>query len=431
MAPPDDIPLKEAVDRGLIPCSSCGAKRADVRRVAGKDHFLCPRCARSGNSWIWILAGLTVAVVALVVLLLRARTPDARRGAAAELPPIPAHARDPEPWMKETLRLLEMKRYADARVRIQELLEPLPKQPELNVLMGRCLMSLRYYDGAIPYLKTAAEAGGPIRDEAELRLGLSLKTIGHAREALPYLEKPSGLDGSVRGELAEVFLDLERYEDALKLLPEGPETLWGRHRALVYSGKGGEAKKLLEGRDEREVGTLMAGQLREEGDFDRARRILSALQPEPGSPAWHRVQRGWISLAIESGNLDLLKAPVEALAADRDAQLQGEAIFADVIAGLIRKEKREATTLAWKFLAKTDKEFSPLRLERMMMRHLVGELKDADLEAEAAALSRFHANDLLWYLALVTGDRARAEAALAATPGHNYPYHAIRRLLKP
>jgi hypothetical protein len=66
----------------------------------------------------------------------------------------------------------------------------------------------------------------------------------------------------------------------------------------------------------------------------------------------------------------------------------------------------------------------------MMMRHLVGELKDADLDAEAKRLSRFHANDLLYYLALATGDPARAEAALAATPGHNYPYYALRRLTK-
>jgi hypothetical protein len=292
-------------------------------------------------------------------------------------------------------------------------------------------MGLRYYDGAIPYLKTAFEAGGPTRDEAELRLGLSLKTIGHAREALQYLEKPSALDGSVRGELAEVYLDLERYEDALKLLPDSPDTLWGRHRALVYMGKGEEAKKLLEGRDEREVGTLKAGQLREEGDFDGARKVLASLMPEPGSPAWHRVQRGWISLAIESGNYGLIEAPVDALMADPDVQLHGEALFAYTIVTLIRTGKKEATATAWRFLAKTDKEFSPLRLERMMMRRLVGELKDADLEAEAAQLSRFHANDLLWYLALATGNRAWAEKALASTPGHNYPYHSIQRLLKP
>ena len=71
-----------------------------------------------------------------------------------------------------------------------------------------------------------------------------------------------------------------------------------------------------------------------------------------------------------------------------------------------------------------------MRLERMMMRHLIGELKDADLDAEVRRLSRFHANDVLWYLALATGDRAWAEKAAAATPGHNYPYHAIQRLLK-
>ena len=65
-----------------------------------------------------------------------------------------------------------------------------------------------------------------------------------------------------------------------------------------------------------------------------------------------------------------------------------------------------------------------------MMRHLVGELKADDLEAEIKLLSRFHANDLLWYLALATGDRVYAERAAASTPGHNYPYHAIQRLLK-
>jgi hypothetical protein len=66
----------------------------------------------------------------------------------------------------------------------------------------------------------------------------------------------------------------------------------------------------------------------------------------------------------------------------------------------------------------------------MMMRHLVGELKDADLEAEAKLQSRFQANDVYWYLALATGDRAWAERAAASTPGHNYPYHSIQRILK-
>jgi tetratricopeptide (TPR) repeat protein len=326
--------------------------------------------------------------------------------------------------MKETLRLMQLKRYADARVRIAELLEPLPKQPELNLLMGRCLMSLRAYDSALPYLTIAYEAGPPFRDEAALRLGLCYKTIGRAAQALKYLT-----DGE---QLAEVYLDLERYDDALKLLtdPNDPGTLWARHRAFVYLGKADEARKLLEGRDDREVGTLKAGQLREEGDFDGARKILEALKPEPGAAPWHRVQRGLLSLAIESGDLAKIDPVAAELGTDADIQIQGEAIFARAMGALLAGNKDKAKTSAWEFLAKTDKEFSPLRLERMMMRHLVGELKDADLEGEAKLVSRFHANDLLWYLALATGDRAWAEKAAASTPGHNYPYHSIQRLLK-
>jgi thioredoxin-like negative regulator of GroEL len=422
---PDPIPLGEAVARGIIPCSVCGAKGADVRKVGDKNHFLCARCAGKGRAWTWILVGLTVAVVGLAVFLLsRGKKPVDPR-------PSGARGQDPEPWLKETLRLMEMKRYADARVRIQELLEPLPKQPELNLLMGRCLMALRAYDAALPYLTIAYEAGPPFRDEAALRLGLSLKTIGRAAQALKYLEERSGPEPRLRSELAEVYLDLERYDDALKLLPEPSDSgaLWARHRVLVYQGKADDARKLLDSRDEQEVATLRAGQLREEGDFAGARKILESLKPEPGSPAWHRVQRGLLSLAIESGNLGPLEAVVDELAADKDPQIQGEAIFATAIAELLRGQKNKAVTSAWKFLAKTDKEFSPLRLERMMMRHLAGELKDADLEAEAKLLSRFHANDLLWYLALATGDRAWAERALASTPGHNYPYHSIRRIL--
>jgi len=64
------------------------------------------------------------------------------------------------------------------------------------------------------------------------------------------------------------------------------------------------------------------------------------------------------------------------------------------------------------------------------MRFLVGELKEADLDAEATLLSGSYANDLLWFLALATGNRAWAERALSVTPGHNYPYHAIQRILK-
>jgi hypothetical protein len=300
--------------------------------------------------------------------------------------------------------------------------------------MGKSLMGLKAYDAAIPYLKVAYDAGPPTADQAALFLGLTLKTIGHAREALPYVEQPTELNQGWRGDLAEVYLDLERYDECLKLLPDpsDPGALWARHRALVYQGRGEEAKKLLDGRDELEVATLRAGQLREEGDFEGAKKILDALagKVQPGSAAWHRARRSEISLAIESGDLAKLDAVAAELAADQDPQIQGEALFARAIGLLLSGKRDAARASAWEFLAKTDREFSPLRLERMMMRHLAGELRDGDLEGEAQVLSRFHANDLLWYLALATGDRGWAEKALALTPGHNYPYHSLRRLLK-
>jgi tetratricopeptide (TPR) repeat protein len=426
VAAPENIPLQEAVSRGIIPCSACGAQGADVRKIGGKNHFLCARCSRRGRLWTGAFVVLTLAVVALGGALLVRMKKD------GDSPPPGAKGQEPDPWMKETTQLLKMGRFREARERIEGLLEALPKEPALNYLMGRCLMSLRAFDAAIPYLKVAYDAGAPSREEAAVRLGLTYKTIGHAAEALPYLEKPLVADESGRSELAEVYLDLERYDDALRLLPDprDPGTLWARHRALVYLGKGEEAKKLLGGRDEREVGSLLAGQLREEGDFDGARKILESLKPEPGSPAWHRVKRGLLALSVESGDRGLLEAVCAELTADKDPQVRSEAVFATAIGELVAGRMDQAKGLAWEFLAKTDKEFSPLRLERMMMRHLVGELTIPDLEAEIKLLSRFHANDLLWYLALATGDRAWAEKAAASTPGHNYPYHGIQRLLK-
>jgi thioredoxin-like negative regulator of GroEL len=425
---PEPIPLGEAVARGIIPCSVCGASGAGVRKVGDKNHFLCPKCAGRGRAWTWILAALVISIVGLGAYLLnRGKKPD---------DPVPPEAKGApsENVTKEIIGLMDLRQYAQARTRIQELLGPFPKRPDLNLLMGKCLMGLKAYDAALPHLKIAYDAGAPTADPAALFLGLSLKTIGHSLEALKYAEPPTELNKGWRGDLAEVYLDLERYDDCLKLLPEpsDPGALWARHRALVYQGKGDDARKLLEGRDEMEIATLRAGQLREEGDFAGAAKTLEALigKVQPGSPAWHRAKRSELSLAIESGDLARLDAVIAELAADQDPQIQGEAVFARALGHLSSGKRDAAKASAWEFLAKTDKEFSPIRLERMMMRHLVGELKDADLEAEVKLLSRFHANDLLWYLALATGDRARAEQALASTPGHNYPYHSILRLLK-
>jgi hypothetical protein len=197
-------------------------------------------------------------------------------------------------------------------------------------------------------------------------------------------------------------------------------------------GKREEALKLLEGREDDDVASMRAGQLREEGDFDGARKIIQAQleKVEPHTSLWTQLRRSERSLAIESGDFPSVDAVAADFAGEKEPHLQAEAAFTRALGALMRGQRDSAKTAAWEFLAKCDKEFSPLRLERMMMRHLAGELTNDDLEAEAKLLSRFHANDLLWYLALVTGDHTRAEGALASTPGHNFPYHAIQRLLK-
>jgi len=428
---PENIPLKEAVDRGLIPCASCGARGAGVRKVGDKDYLLCEKCARGGGAWIWVLAGLTFAVVALVVLLLRMRSPDVHTPDEA-LPPPPSRATEVEPWVKESDKLLKQGRFRELRERTQELLDKMPEQGFLNMTMGRCLMNLGANDEAIPYLLVALKSEH--KANASLFLGMAYKKIGHAVQALPLLEKQFGADPAGHGELAELYIDLERYDDALRLLTDLSDRagLWARHRALVYSGKADEAAKLLEGRDPDEVASLRAGQLREEGDFAGAQKIIDAQTAKvpAGSPVWFQLRRSERQLAIEAGDLPRLDAVAASFDADKDRQTQAEGACARAIGHLLAGRLEPAKAAGWEFLAKYGKEASTLRNERMMMRHLVGELKAADLEAEAKLLSRFHANDLLWYLALVTGDRPRAEQALAATPGHNFPYHAIQRLLK-
>jgi hypothetical protein len=406
---PEQIPLEEAVARGLIPCGACGAKGADVRKVGQQNHFLCARCVRKGRAWTWVLLGFTVIVVGLGgYLLYRGKKP------VEDTRPNGARGQDAEPFMKETLRLMETKRYADARARIEELLRPLPKKPELNFLLGKCLREMKYYEASIPPLRVAYEAGPPFSEQAALFLALSLKSIGRCAEALKYYELPTEINKELPLARAEVLLELERYDEALTLLPEpkDPGTLWARHRALLYSGKADEARALAGGRDP----FLLAGQLREEGDFAGAAKILEA---NPGP----RARKADLILSIESGDVP----KVNAIAAELTTE---DAPFFRAIGHLLGGRRDAARAAAWEFLAKTDKEYSPLRLERMMMRHLVGELKDADLEAEAKQQTRFQANDLYWYLALAGGERAWAEKALASTPGHNYPYHAIQRILK-
>jgi hypothetical protein len=76
-----------------------------------------------------------------------------------------------------------------------------------------------------------------------------------------------------------------------------------------------------------------------------------------------------------------------------------------------------------------DPQFAPLRQEMLMLQYLAGRWKETDLEKEIKAVNRFRANDLYYFLAVATGDRVWAQKALDSTPGHNFPYHAIKRFL--
>lgn len=425
--PPQDIPLQEAVARDLIPCAMCGARGADVQQVEGKPHFLCARCGGSPRRTMMLIGALAaVALAASAWFFLRS---------PADTPPEFAEI---NPWDKETLELMSQKKYPAVMERISQRLKTEPEHAGINGLMGQCLSHLSRHDEAIPYLKRAAGLDAERRASWGIWTGLALQKIGHSAEALPLLEAPTPyapLERMRQESLLECIIDLERFEDALRMLDPAVKSaghLRARHRCLCYLGKTEEARKLLEGLEPHQRGTLRASELREAGDFEAAFKEVEAVKSghEPPSPQWVLVTRSELSVCAESGDLDRLDRVAVELARVAELQPRGTAVFYRAVGRLMAGKPDEAKAVAREFLSTVDATYSPLRIERMMMGHLLGELKTADLEAEAKKVSRFLANDIYWYLALATGDRAWARKAAEATPGRNFPYHAIRRLLK-
>ncbi len=429
----DPVSLDEAASKGAMTCSRCGGPNAHVRFVGGHQRLICALCEKRGRAWNVVLAGLVIVALLLGAKLLF-------RGGGGVPPNLPENAAQPEAWVKETEDLMKMRKFREARDRIQQLLEALPKHPLLNMMLGQCLMRLKDDEGAVAAFQAVMDSDPQARGIAAVYQGVSLQNLGRAAEALPLLEASQSmpeLEDLRRFTLTECYLDLERFEDALKLLAADPDAakggrLWAKHRALFYAGKPEEALQLLEGRDDLETASLRAMQLREQGDFDAARAALAAQagKVQPGTPPWYRLKRAQLSLALEANRPGELEQAAGELADDAEPQAQGEGLYGKALAQLLAGREEAARTAAWRFLAKCPKDYSPLRLERLAMRHLAGELKEADLEAEAKRLSRFHANDLYAYLALATKSRAWAEKAAASTPGRNYPYHLIQRLLK-
>ncbi len=428
----EKIPLDEAAGRGLIPCSVCGAPGAAVREAGGKKHFLCPGCAARGRRWAWPAVALAAAALLGGAWLLSSRREEA--------PPGPS-----ENLVREVKVLAGEGKAGEARERLREALRLAPEDPGLHLLMGRCLRQMSRFEASIPHWKAAFERLPEAREESGLELGTAHFRMGRAKEAFGFLEKPFEtpvLDHARRMALAECCLELELYEDALKTLEGWPPhrgVLWIRHRALSFLGRADEARKAIEAlegqtpEDRLTRAILGASLSREEGDFAAAGKALEAAlgQVDRGSPDWARLKRSEIALRIEGGETEALAALTDELAGSSEGHAAGVALWGRAIGRLLAGKRDEAAAAAREFLSRTDPEFTPLRMERLMMLHLAGQLKEEALEEEVRALSRTWQNDLLYYMALSRGgDRALAERALRATPGRNFPYHAIRRLLK-
>lgn len=385
---------------------------------------------------LWgVLLLVGVAAVVAAVWIFRPRRGGMEEGLS--IPP-PAAARSAA---EEAIRLLEERRFPEARERLRGVLEAVPQDGVLNLLMGRCLREMAYFESSVPFWKAARDRFPPAREECDLNLGLALFRMGHAVEALPFLKKnlqQPDLEAGRRLALAECCLELERYEEALRILegaPSGGGVSWIRHRALSYLDRADEARREVEALPESQ--SLMRAILeislaRESGDFESAGRSLQAALSRvgDGTSDWARLKRSEIALRIEAGDTVALDRVTDELVGVSEAHVAGVALWGRAIARLLVGKKEEAVAAAGEFLAGVNPEFTPLRMERLMMLHLAGRIADEALEAEIPSLSRTWQNDLLYYLALVRGgDRRLAERALQATPGRNFPYHAIRRLL--
>jgi tetratricopeptide (TPR) repeat protein len=425
--PSPEIPLQEAVARELIPCAMCGARGADVRQVEGKSHFLCARCGGGSRRTGFLLAALGL-VAAVVVLAFLLRPPASAEEAAGA----------PEPWLVETLGLMNGKRYDEALALLGRRLETAPDHAGTHGLFAQCLMNLSRHEEALVHFRKAHDLEAERRAMWGIWIGAALQKIGRSAEALPLLEAATELaplERIRRESLLECVIDLERFDEALRMLDPAagsPGHLRARHRVLSYQGKTDEARKLIEGLGPQQRGTLRASELREAGDFAAAFKEVETLKEGqvPLSAPWIVAARSELSVCAESGDLERLERVALELGRARDPQPRGTALFYRAAGRLMAGKRDEAKAAAGEFLAAVEATYSPLRLERMMMRHLRGELKSEELEAEAKRVSRFLSNDLLWYLALATGEKAWAKKAAEATPGRNFPYHAIQRLLK-
>lgn len=427
----EKIPLDEAVARELIPCSSCGATGADVRRVGRRKHLLCASCARRIAGWAWAVLGVLAA--AILVLVLTLVLPRGPKG--------PTVQEREEQILREVTALSRAGNPGQAIRLLQRPLEQNPGSPFLHLARARALRQMGYYEVSIPSWQTALEGIPAAEGECRFSLGQALLRLGRATEALAHLDKPvpnSPLEAERPLVLAECLTELQRYEEALRILEGRPISFpvaFVRHRAYRYLGRRDDAEKtaraldeLAERNPEARVAQalLQAVILREEGDFAGARKVLEAFRDHP------RAMRSALLVGFEAGDAAALKEAGRKLAARDEAapDAWGLGLWFVAMGHLLQGEREPARAAARDFLQRTDPGISALRMERLMMRHLTGELRDDELEAEAKSVADVWANDIYYYLALATGDRTWGEKARVTTAGRDMPYHAIQRLLK-
>lgn len=443
---PDPIPLHEAVARDLIPCSVCGAKGADVQKADGEKHFLCAACAARGRRWKY---GLLIALLAGlgVVVAIKLNSPPPTTEAASPLDSPEERQR----ILNEILDLMNQRNFSGATRKIASVLVLRPNDPLLNLYMATCLDNQGYFARSIGHYQ-AAMADPTNQKTCRSSIGQALQFLGHSAQALPFLEDAvagSPPDDRNRVLLAECYIDLERYTDGLKMLegfPPQEVILRHRHRALLYQGKPEEARKVYEGTEaaalkgskERSL-ILQAMQAREDGDFEAALKTLNEARAKADPKSFDAVQylRMALMVYIESGDVaklneesaGLLKLASEVTKVPQK-QLMGEAMFYQTVGLLLAGKRDDAVASAKKFLASIDQESGIFRVEALVMQFLAGIRKEQDLAGEAAQVNRFRANDMYYYMALISGNADWAKKAADATPGHNFPYHAIQRLLK-
>jgi tetratricopeptide (TPR) repeat protein len=402
---PKDVPLNDAVDQGLIPCSRCGARGAGVSRAEeGRPHFLCRACAKRRRPLF------VYALIAMLAMGLAAWLLSPKRTTRTD-------------WFTEADTLLRAGKTREARKLLEAQAELTPDDARVRFFLGQSLLALGAVEKAREAFATASAADPQAVPVNRLWEGICLQQMGHSADALPLLQATDAgpaFEKQRVAKLVDCLLDLERYDAALALLGDDPDRLWERHRALRYSGKAAEAEALLGRADPKIVWGLRATQLREEGKFEEARAVIDARRKE--TPDDGRLERAAFALAVEAHDLPRLEA------ARVDPKNFGESLWAVAVARLTLGRREQAVAAAKEFLAHVDPELTSLRLERLQLRFLAGTSKLEEIEAEIRKTSRARANDLYWFLALATGERAWAEKGLASTPGKNFPYHALARL---